>query len=308
MTDADEVGGATDACEVCGATGARLLLRSPRLDGPLLRCRRCGLVYVGARATDYTFASADPPRSRALAGRVAELGLVDEAVERSERSLRLEADRRRLARLTRHVAGGRLLDVGSSTGAFLEVAETAFAAEGVEPDPGTAEPALAAGRRVTVGTLAEVQRPPGGFDAITMLHVLEHLDSPRQALERSRELLRPGGVLLIETPTVHNVWFRLAPARWRQLIPDHYYFFSRATLERLLRETGFEPLAHARVGRRVSLRFAADRLRRGGVPGAAALGRAVVAAGVAERAVYLNPGDIMSVVARAGAGGSGRGG
>jgi SAM-dependent methyltransferase len=289
----------TARCELCGADGGRPLLRSPRLDGPLLRCPGCGLVYVGERTADFTFAAVDPARTRALAARVAELGIVDPVIEEAERPLRLEADRRRLARLRRVVASGRLLDVGSATGTFLEVAESAFAAEGVEPDPGTGLGARAAGRRVTIGTLADLPGPAGGFDAITMLHVLEHLDSPRRALERAHELLRPGGILLVETPTVDSPWFRLAPRRWRQLIPDHYYFFSRATLERLLRETGFEPLSHARVGRRVTLRFAADRLRRAGLPGAGLLGRALAAGGLERRTLYLNPGDIMSVLARA---------
>ena len=72
-----------------------------------------------------------------------------------------------------------------------------------------------------------------------MLHVIEHLDSPHETVKRVAEVLRPGGAVLIETPTIDNLWFRLAPKRWRQLIPDHYFFFSRATLERLLRNAGW---------------------------------------------------------------------
>jgi SAM-dependent methyltransferase len=286
-------------CEVCGAADPRLILRSQRLDGPLVRCRACGLVYVGERQHDFTFDVASPDRTNALGVRVTELGIVDAAVEERERELRLQADRERLERLRRHVPAGRLLDVGSALGTFLEVAEGSFEAEGVEPDPGTSGQARVAGRRVSTGTLAEMRAPPGGFDAITMFHVIEHLDSPRAALEQSRALLRDGGVLLIETPTVANPWFRVAPGRWRQLIPDHYFFFARATLERLLHDTGFEPVAHARVGRRVSLRFATDRLRRAGVPGAGRLTSLLDTTPLGAATVHLNPLDIMEVVARA---------
>jgi SAM-dependent methyltransferase len=285
-------------CDLCGASDAAHLLDSERLDGPLVRCRRCGLVYVGTRNADFTFAHADGARSNALADRVAELGLVRHDVEDAERANRIAADHERLERLRRRIPSGRLLDVGAATGTFLEVAGAAFDdAHGVEPDPITSAQARAAGHAVATGTLDDLTRPYGGFDAITMLHVIEHLDSPRAALERVHDLLRPGGVVMIETPTTDCVWFRFEPARsrWRQLIPDH--FFSRATLTELLRRTGFEPVDHVKVGRRVSLRFAADRLRRSGLPLAGAVPPLVGALKLEDRTLRLNPGDIMSVIA-----------
>ncbi|MGI8903793.1 MAG: class I SAM-dependent methyltransferase [Solirubrobacteraceae bacterium] len=285
-------------CDLCGAADPRPLLDSPRLDGPLVRCRRCRLVYVGRRRADFTFAATDAGRSRALAGRVAELGLVRQGIEEAERPLRIEADRERLARLRGHAARGRLLDVGCATGTFLQVAGEAFDAAGVEPDPGTSEQARAAGHSVRTGTVDDVAGPAGGFDAVTLFHVIEHLDSPQRTLWRVHELLRPGGVVMIETPTVDCVWFRLAPGRWRQLIPDHYYFFSAATLAALLRRCELEPIEQRKVGRRVSLRFLADRMRRSGVPFSGGLTSVLRAMRIEERTVRLNPGDIMSVVAR----------
>ena len=288
------------ACDLCGAEDPVLLLRSPRLDGPLVRCRSCGLVYVGTRGHDYTFRGADARLSASLADRVAELGLVRHEIEDAERPGRVQADRERLSRLRRHAGAGKLLDVGCATGTFLGLAGEAFDAAGVEPDPGTSEQARAAGRRVSTGALDDVPPAPGGFDAITMFHVIEHLDSPRRTLERARELLAPGGVLMIETPTVDCIPFRWAPRHWRQLIPDHYYFFSRTTLEELLRRCELEPVDYVKVGRRVSLRFLVDRMRRAGVPLTGAAHRLLRALGLEELAVWINPGDIMSVIVRRG--------
>jgi SAM-dependent methyltransferase len=197
-----------------------------------------------------------------------------------------------------HRAGGRLLDIGASDGEFVAVAGESFRAAGIEPDPGTSARARAAGLDVRTAALDTLELAPS-WDVVTLFHVLEHLDSPREALRQVRGLLAPGGLVVIETPNVENPWFALAPGRWRQLIPDHYWFFSAATLGKLLAGCGFELVEHRLVGSRVSLRFAVDRLRRAGLPGAGALRRAVTAAGIAERQISLNPGDIMHAVARA---------
>jgi 2-polyprenyl-3-methyl-5-hydroxy-6-metoxy-1,4-benzoquinol methylase len=286
-------------CEICGAEAAQLFLRSDRLDGPLVRCPGCGYLYVGARRGDYTFTERDLNRTRALAAQVQALAIVDRAVEHAEaEGLRRAVQVERLERLCAHVGGGRLLDVGSALGTFLEVGAARFAAEGVEPDLATAAQARARGLAVTHATLADVSRPPGGYDAVTMYHLIEHLDSPRAGLIKARQLISDAGVLMIETPTVDSAFFRLAPARWRQLIPDHYHFFSQLTLRALLEQTGWRAVDHTKVGRRVSLRFAADRWRRAGLPGAPGLSALIETAGLSEHSVRIVPGDIMEIAAR----------
>jgi predicted SAM-dependent methyltransferase len=151
---------------------------------------------------------------------------------------------------------------------------------------------------VTTGTLADAALPEASVDVATLWHVIEHLDSPRAALEEVREVLAPGGLLAIETPAADTVWLRLLRGRWRQLIPDHYFFFTRATLARLLEATGFEVVELRKVGKPVSGRFLADRLRRVH-PTLGAVGkRAVALARAEERTVRINPGDIMLAVAR----------
>jgi SAM-dependent methyltransferase len=261
----------------------------------MVRCRGCGLLYVGARRRDFTFAATNPALSRALGAEVDRLGIVDRALAASGHDSTSRAYER-LARVCRHRTGGRLLDVGACDGAFVAVAGQAFRATGIEPDPGTSARARQRGldvRTEALGSLAAVPQ----WDVVTMFHVLEHLDSPRVALRQVRRLLAPGGLLVIETPTVENPWFALAPGRWRQLIPDHYWFFSPATLSRLLSACGLRALEWGTVGSEVSLRFAADRLRRAGIPGAGVLSRRLADTSLADRRLVLNPRDIMQVIA-----------
>lgn len=275
-----------------------MLLESPRLDGPLVRCRRCGLVYVGAREADFAFSEFDPVRSSALARRVTELGIVRPEVEEAEQAWRFEAEQRRLHRVRSYVVRGSLLDVGCSVGTFLTVAGQAFTATGVEPDPSTSAQARDKGLDVVTGTVAEVAPPPGGFDVATMFHVIEHLGAPRAALRQVRAVLRPGGIVLIETPTIECLWFRYALPHWRQLIPDHYFFFSRNTLARTLTSCDLEPISFGKIGRRVSLRFLVDRLRRSGVPVPRQVPGLLERLRLDDRSIYVNPGDIMWAVAR----------
>ena len=44
-------------CDLCGADDPQVVLRAPGLDGPLVRCRACGLHYVGERNSRLTFGS-----------------------------------------------------------------------------------------------------------------------------------------------------------------------------------------------------------------------------------------------------------
>jgi SAM-dependent methyltransferase len=52
-------------------------------------------------------------------------------------------------------------------------------------------------------------RLPGGFDALTSLEVLEHLENPTLFVRESAKLLRPGGFALFTTPNIENVAGRL---------------------------------------------------------------------------------------------------
>ena len=56
---------------------------------------------------------------------------------------------------------------------------------------------------------------PGTFDLITMFHVIEHVDSPREVVEQLASWLAPGGVLAMETPNTRQP--RRPPVRTRHV-------------------------------------------------------------------------------------------
>lgn len=150
---------------------------------------------------------------------------------------------------------GRLLDVGCADGHFLRRARDAgWEVAGLE----ASEAAGRAARErhdleVVTALLGEDPLPDASFDLVTMWDVFEHLPDPRGALARIRVLLRPGGTVFLRVPNLpylrlkHRIWTGLL-GREKCFIPRvHFYNYSRATLEGLLRDAGLEP-AGARVG------------------------------------------------------------
>ncbi len=287
-------------CDLCGGREAQFLMTCARLDGPLVRCRRCGLVYVGQRKEDFTFSTWDPERSRRLAERVRALDLVDEQIEARERPIRERVMAERVRWVQRFVPRGRLLELGCAEGTFLEQAARAgFHAYGIEPDPTTSAQARERPNvNVFPGTLGEAPYPPAFFDVVVLFHVLEHLDSPRRTLGEIHRLLRPGGVVIIETPNIASFWFRLLGRRWRQFIPDHYYFFSPVTLTRLLQESGFRVLELTHPRRIVSLGLLADRVRRSHALVGRFLRKGIAFVGWEEKTLALRLSDVLLASAK----------
>lgn len=299
------------SCDLCGRTDAHPVLTSPRLDGPLVRCQHCGLFYVvkttsaptSTAPTSYPVnasltASATAAEMRRLAERARELRLIEPEIEQQESWWHALTATERLADLQRFIRQGRLLEIGCSSGSFLQTAQSAFTVTGIEADENTCATARAAGLNCFGGTLAEMPTDIAPFDAVAMYHVIEHLPSPRQTLAEIYRRLSPGGWLVIETPNIASLWVRLLGKRWRQFIPDHIFFFTPVTITRLCRETGFEIHELRSAGKVMSVRLFLSRLGRYHKPLARGLSDLSDRLRLNNRTLYLNPGDVMRVYAR----------
>jgi SAM-dependent methyltransferase len=82
----------------------------------------------------------------------------------------------------------------------------------------------------------------GKFDLALMHQLIEHVRDPRELLAKVRRLLKPGGVLSVETPDIDAWDFRLLSRRyWAGYhIPRHFYIFDKKNFSELAREVGFE--------------------------------------------------------------------
>jgi len=95
----------------------------------------------------------------------------------------------------------------------------------------------------------------GEFDCVILSHILEHLYSPEDLLERLKCVLGPESVIVVALPNV--VWWRqrlqFLIGKWRYqdwgiLDRTHFRFFDMQSSEELLEEAGYEILKRKRDG------------------------------------------------------------
>ena len=123
---------------------------------------------------------------------------------------------------------GRLLEIGSSVGLFLDEAQRrGWDATGIEPSRWAAEKARGLGVRVFNGALDEFVPNDGPFDVVASWDVWEHLDDPMKALDRTFELLRPGGILVFTTLNMGGFGAKLFRGRWPWFMRMHLHYFTR---------------------------------------------------------------------------------
>jgi SAM-dependent methyltransferase len=142
----------------------------------------------------------------------------------------------------------RLLDVGAHAGRLMSLARRdGWDVEGIELNPRTAAQAAAAtGAVVHHGNIFSVE-PPGTFDAVALVDVLEHIPDPRRALTRAAGWIRPGGAIAVKVPNgaaqrlKESVRAVVRPG-YRPTLADnlvHVNHFTPASLRLALERSGF---------------------------------------------------------------------
>jgi SAM-dependent methyltransferase len=215
-------------------------------DVPLARCTSCGTAVTAAPAPVDVGAlyeagayNPGPPRGARLAAPL--LRAFD------AQRLRLVAKSLRCQAPSRKCNGGEVVvDAGAGRGRFVAHArEAGYDARGIEPSArGVAGALESYGVALQRATLDGAEVVPGSADAVTLWHVLEHLDDPAGALEVLHGWLRPGGVLLVGVPNLGSWQARLGGPRWYHLdLPRHRTHFTVRGLRTLLERSGFDVVA-----------------------------------------------------------------
>jgi SAM-dependent methyltransferase len=135
---------------------------------------------------------------------------------------------------------GAFLEIGCATGELLERVQRTrnHKVRGIELSRDACEQAWARGLDVFHGTVDEFDTGER-FDMVFMSHVIEHVLDPVATMHRVAALLRPGGVLYLETPNVGALDARIWGSRWGLIhYPRHLYLFDRSTIRALVEGAG----------------------------------------------------------------------
>lgn len=236
-------------CPLCGSESGSPILEAadplpPNQTGlvfAVVRCADCGLAYTNPRPTERTIGRFYPadyhPHRR------------PRKMQQSRRAWPFWA--RLLGRPCAERRGslpwpapGRLLDFGCGAGRFLKtMADQGWQVTGLDAAVGAVNQVRDEhGLSALVGSLPHPDLRLGSFDVVTMWHSLEHVHKPLAILRAAYELLVPGGKLIVATPNIDSLPFRLFGRSWFGLdLPRHLTHFTPVTLAAMLHTAGFRP-------------------------------------------------------------------
>ncbi len=201
-----------------------------RLNHRLVACARCGLQYVSPRlraeaVLEGYAAGSDEQFVSQARGREITFSKCLDAIERIW-----------------HRAPGRLLDIGTGGGSFPHVASTrGWSADGCEPNRWLCKWALEHyGLPIRPGTVFEQNFSAETYDVVTLWDVLEHTPDPKAEVHEAHRLLKEDGLLVINYPDIGSWVARVMGRSWVFLLDVHLYYFTRATMRKLLEDAGLE--------------------------------------------------------------------
>lgn len=223
-------------CYLCGGTEFKKRIGSVR-DNPdidVWKCASCGLVFLSS----FDHIKEDFYESSEMHGGE----MLDVQTWLKETAW---DDERRFQYLKQVFPNHRLLDFGCGAGGFLsKTRDLVTVAHGVEPETRLSSHYQSHGLTV-FQNLSDISTDirVGGYDIITMFHVLEHIPDPRMMLGELRELLAEGGQIVVEVPNADDALLTLFNNRafshftcWS----CHLFLYTAKTLEILFKQMNFK--------------------------------------------------------------------
>ena len=242
------------SCYHCGSEEHEQVLETPdRLSGhpglfSYVRCDHCGLIFLNPRVErDQLGEFDDGERGEWALEPSSKTGkkALDAALRQRAR------DRDRLVRTRARLEdGGTMLDVGCGPGEFLirQRDRRGRAVTGVDMKD-CSTPMRELGIPFVHGAIYDHEWGDQTFDVITMWHSLARDYDPSRALRTARDLLAPGGRLVVEVPRFGSASQKIMRSRWPGLrAPLHTVMFEKRTLTAMVSAAGLDVVDYLPYG------------------------------------------------------------
>lgn len=198
----------------------------------IMRCEKCGFLFTNPRPTRIEI-SRYYHSDKYLSHSNNKTGLLS-YVYNFVRKISLKRKHRMI---TRHKSPGSILDIGCGTGEFLNfMNRQGWKTTGIEP---AASPREFAKQHYNLDIFDEIELdnlPTGGFDVISLWHVLEHVPDLNNRIDQLKRLLTKDGLLVIALPNCESwdaVFYQEYWAAWD--VPRHFYHFSKSAFSLLIK-------------------------------------------------------------------------
>ena len=137
--------------------------------------------------------------------------------------------------------GGNLLDIGCSTGDFLQTAQDFFNVEGLELSSWAVNIAERRGFKIHDCSLGELPICRK-YDVVTIWGVIEHFEFPASEIKSVYRILNRGGIICLWTGNVESPVAKLLGKKWWYYQGQHIQMFTKKSIRRLFCSSGFREL------------------------------------------------------------------
>lgn len=136
---------------------------------------------------------------------------------------------------------GKILDIGCGDGHSVSFFKSlGWEAYGIDFDPHCESMGQHLNVPIRCAEIGQHVYGKSFFDAITMIHLIEHIRDPLSLLVECKKALACNGKIYLLTPNIEGFGHELFKHHWRGLEPPrHLNIFSKQSIRTLLKEAGF---------------------------------------------------------------------
>ena len=218
-------------CPVCNSSEIKLFLKMK--DFAYSKCLKCSLVYQNPQPSmeiitaiyDRSYFDYEIQNQINFA-ELAKLGLKD-----------INFDK-----ITKDFETKKILDIGCATGLLLKYfKDNGWDTTGIEICKESAEYGIKNyDLNIIQKPIEEAKLSDNSFDIVHLAHLIEHTPDPDIVIKETYRVLKPGGYLILTTPNISGLAFKIFRKKWRSAIFQHLFLFSKKTMKKLLVKNNYK--------------------------------------------------------------------